>query len=136
MKIITNASSPIDDFVFMQELQSEHDTTSVEDRARLRKYVRVNVHHEVTSISKLHHETHVFLNNTSHAHVSARISWLWWHVHVGDYSHIIFDKSYFSLKAAKDVDKEGVPDIVDDLEDALLRHQTLNLLPRYYIAFL
>ena len=57
--------APVDDLVLVQVLQAEDDAGGVEDGARLRKDVGVDVHHQVTSRRVLHHETHVRLSTAA-----------------------------------------------------------------------
>ena len=52
---------PVDDFIFVKVLESENNTGSVEDGARLCEDVGVDVHHEVPACRVLHHEAHVAL---------------------------------------------------------------------------
>jgi hypothetical protein len=52
----------------MQELQSEHNAASVEDGTWLREDIRVNVHHQVTSVGIFHDKTHVFLQQHANTH--------------------------------------------------------------------
>ena len=52
---------PVNNFIFVQILQSKYDTSSVENRSRLRENIRVDVHHQVSARGVLHHEAHVAL---------------------------------------------------------------------------
>jgi hypothetical protein len=53
---------PVNDFIFVKVLKTEHHAGRVEDGARLREDVGVDVHHEVPARRVLHHEAHVALN--------------------------------------------------------------------------
>lgn len=54
----------------MQELQSEYNAASVEDGTWLREDIRVNVHHQVTTVGIFHDKTHVFLQRHANSIVA------------------------------------------------------------------
>lgn len=52
---------PVDNATFMKVLQAQDDASRVKDGARLAKNIGVDVHHEITTCSVLHHEANVSL---------------------------------------------------------------------------
>ena len=59
------ASLPVDNFVFVQILETEDDTGGVEDGTGLGEHIGVDVHHQITTGCVLHHETHVGLGKAA-----------------------------------------------------------------------
>ena len=57
--------SPVDNFVLVKVLETRDNTSSVEDSSGLREDIRMNVHHQVTSSSVLHHKANVALNRNN-----------------------------------------------------------------------
>lgn len=51
----------------MKVLQTKHYACCIEDTASLGEDLVVYVHHEITTIGKLHHKTHMLLYN-HHSH--------------------------------------------------------------------
>ena len=59
-------SPPVNNFVLVKVLEAENDTARVEHSPGLREDVGMNVHHQVTPSSILHHKADVALNTNNH----------------------------------------------------------------------
>ena len=58
-------SPPVNNFVLVKVLEAQDDTPRVEDSSGLREDIRMNVHHQVTSSSVLHHKANVALKTNN-----------------------------------------------------------------------
>ena len=57
---------PVDNLIIMEVLKTEYDTSCVEDSPGLSEDISMNVHHQITTCSVLHHETHVALEKNGY----------------------------------------------------------------------
>jgi hypothetical protein len=65
IKFAALKSSPVNNFVIVQVFQTKDDATGIENRSCFAEDICVNVHHQVTSLRILHHETRMFLHPTT-----------------------------------------------------------------------
>ena len=107
-------SPPVNNFVLVKVLEAENDTARVEHSPGLREDVGMNVHHQVTPSSILHHKADVALQHGCHLLQCLKEKKM--------------KDPNLCLEAGEEIDEEGVSHGVCHFKDPLLSKQGLHFI--------